>query len=294
MEPASVRVAKLATAQHGVVSRSQLRLCGLADATIAAWLDDRRVHRIHRGVYAVGHQALSTPGRLTAALLYAGPGAALSHLTAAWWWSLLDVEPRTIEVTTAAKRRPTSGVRAHRTRHLLHVIHQDMPVTDPGRTLLDIASMVRVGRLRRMLADAEYRGLVDLASLQRSHRGHRGAANLRRALAAHLPQLARTLSPLEDEFLLLCERAAVPRPEVNVRIAGLTVDCLWREARLIVELDGRAAHGSHSAMERDRRRDLRLRAEGYAVLRYTWAQVTRQSDAVLRDLRAALAIPPSN
>jgi very-short-patch-repair endonuclease len=100
--------------------------------------------------------------------------------------------------------------------------------------------------------------------------------------------LARTLSVLEERFLSLCERSGIPPPEVNPKVAGLMVDALWRRARVVVELDGHAAHTGAPAMERDRGRDLRLRAAGYEVLRYTWHQVTREPQAVVADLRAAL------
>jgi very-short-patch-repair endonuclease len=110
------------------------------------------------------------------------------------------------------------------------------------------------------------------------------------ALARHRPELARTLSVLEERFLALCEqRGDIPIPEVNVRLCGLMVDALWRRERLIVELDGRSGHSTVAAMERDRGRELTLRSAGYSVLRYTWQQVTQQPERVAADLRAALA-----
>jgi len=109
------------------------------------------------------------------------------------------------------------------------------------------------------------------------------------ALARHRPELARTLSVLEERFLALCERGDMPIPEVNVRMCGLMVDALWRRERLIVELDGHAGHSTVAAMERDRGRELTLRGAGYLVLRYTWRQVTQQPERVAAELRAALA-----
>jgi very-short-patch-repair endonuclease len=108
-----------------------------------------------------------------------------------------------------------------------------------------------------------------------------------------MPELARTNSPLEVRFLLLCEQHGLPRPEVNVKVAGFRVDCLWRDAGVIVELDGQAGHGYEAAVERDRARDLTLRAAGYRVLRYSWWQITSDQGRVVADLRRELAGEPN-
>ena len=143
-------------------------------------------------------------------------------------------------------------------------------------------------RTRR--AEAEYRGLVDLERVEaEAGRGRPGSAALRAALARHRPQLAHTLSPLEDRFVDFCDAERIPLPEVNRKVVGLMVDALWPSERVIVELDGGAAHGSPVAIERDRRRELTLRARGYVVLRYAWGQITEQPGLVAADLRAALA-----
>jgi hypothetical protein len=289
-QSATVVAAALAGRHWGVVSRRELIASGVSTSAISRATASGRLHVIHPGVYAVGHAALGIEGRLVAALLYAGPGAALSHLTAAWWWGLLPGETKLIHVSVAGRRKSPPGVRVHRTREVSAVKYRGFPVTTAARTLLEISPSLPSHELRKAIAEAEYRRLIDVGTLDAAdNRGHRGAARLRRAVRAHLPQLAQTRSTLEERFLHLCEKAGLPLPEVNVVVAGLTVDCLWREAGLIVELDGKAAHGSHSAMERDRGRDMQLRAQGYAVFRYTWGQVTRESAAVVQDLRTTLS-----
>jgi hypothetical protein len=119
-------------------------------------------------------------------------------------------------------------------------------------------------------------------------RGRRGTAALRAALECHRPELARTLSALEERFLALCEDFGIPMPEVNVRICGYRVDALWRAHKLVVELDGRPAHSRPAAIERDRQRELTLREAGFAIRRYSWQQVTGQPKRVSADLLAAL------
>lgn len=296
------RVAQLAERQWGVVSRGQLIRLGIGGASISRRPATGLLHRLHPGIYAFGHRAVQMRGRLAAALLFAGPGGALSHQTAAWWWGLLRSEhrasrraglgetpPRRIHVSATGYRRSIAEVRIHHPRRLERTSHRGMPITTVARTLLDVAATLAYADLRRALAEADYRKLLDLDAVERElGRGHAGSAALRRALASHMPQLARGLSVLEERFLALCEAAGIPLPAVNPRVGGWMVDALWRRERLVVELDGHVAHGSAAAIERDRRRDLTLRASGYSVLRYTWGQITRDAERVAADLREAL------
>jgi predicted transcriptional regulator of viral defense system len=285
----AVQVARLAAKQHGAISRAQLSRCGLATATIARWIAAGRLHRVHRGVYAVGHPQLGCKGRLIAALIYSGRGSALSHSTGAWWWGLLEDEPTPIHVSAPHRRRSVPGVRIHRPRQLDPVHHHGLPVTGVARTLLDIATSLPRDRLRRAVAEADYRRLTNREALAEVlGRGHPGSSRLRAVLADHYPELAQTFSVLEERFLHLCEQYGIPRPEVNAKVCGLTVDALWREECVVVELDGHAAHATAAANERDRRRDLRLRSAGHMVLRYTWWQVTRDAASVAADVLSAL------
>ena len=162
-------------------------------------------------------------------------------------------------------------------------------MTPVARTLVDLASMITPRQLRRALAEADYRGLLDPVELLSAlGKGRGGSRALRAALDAHIPQLAETLSVLEERFLELCSSGRLPLPEVNARIGRMRVDALWHEQRLVVELDGTAAHGGRAAIKRDRERELALRAMGFQVIRYTWDQVTKRPDQVIADLRRLL------
>ena len=286
----AVRLAEVAGRQHGVVDVAQLHSCGVSEWAISRWLTAGRLHRIHPGVYALGHSSLPLFGRLFAALLYAAPDAALSHTTAAWLWGLVDAEPKRIHLTVPGRRLSMPDVRVHHSRRPQATTHRGLPVTTVARTLRDIAWMLPYAQLRRALAEADYRGLLVPREVERVlGRGRRGAAALRLALDAHLPDLAATLSVLEERFLALCETSQIPLPEVNATVQGLMVDALWRGERVIVELDGHAAHSRPFAVVRDRQRELALRAAGHLVLRYTWQQVVEEPEAVAGDLRRALA-----
>ena len=163
-------------------------------------------------------------------------------------------------------------------------------MTSRGRTLVDLGSMLTAGQLRRALAEADYRGLLDPRDVERAlRRGRPGSRSARVALQNHMPELAQTLSVLEDRFLDLCECARIRLPEVNARVGDMRVDALWREERIAVELDGAAAHGGWAAIKRDRQREMALRNRGFQVIRYTWEQVTNGRQEVIADLHRLLA-----
>jgi predicted transcriptional regulator of viral defense system len=288
-ETTSLSVARVAGSQWGVVNRHQLLECGLSPSAILRWRSAGRLHALYPGVYAVGHAYVGDRGRLAAALLHAGRGAVLSHTTAASWWGLTAGTDAPIHISVPRRRRLDARVVAHHPRALERTVRQRLPVTPVARTLRDLATVVPAPDLRKALAEADYRQLADIDELRAAPSGGApGSAALRAALARHLPELALTASPLEDEFLFLCESAGFPLPGVNRWVGGYKVDALWREQRLIVELDGRSAHGSESRTLIDRERDVRLRSLGFEVRRYTWHQVTQNARAVVTDLRPVL------
>jgi Protein of unknown function (DUF559)/Transcriptional regulator, AbiEi antitoxin len=285
------RVAELASHQRGRVSRIQLEAIGVSSTQIARWVSAGILLRVLPGVYAVGHLAASFEADLTAAVLYAGPDAEVSHDTATWWLQLSERRPSIIDVTTPRRCKSLDGIRVHGRRTRERVWVRGLPTTSPIDTLLDVATTTDLDNLRYLLAQADYRRLVDLAEIPAAlTAGRPGSATLRRALLHHMPQLARTRSRLEIEFLLkVCEGHGVPLPEVNVRLHGFTVDAVWRRQRVVVELDGGEGHTTRAQMDRDRRRDLALRMHGFIVIRYTWNQVYFETAAVAADLRQTLA-----
>jgi hypothetical protein len=289
--PLLTRVAELASHQRGRVSRVQMLAIGVAPMQITRWARAGVLHRVLPGVYAVGHVAASFEADLTAAVLYAGPGAGLSHATATWWLELSERRPRIIDVTTPRRCKSLEGIRVHDRRARERIWFRGLPTTGPIDTLLDVATTTDFDDLRYLLAQADYRRLVDLAEIPAALTpGRPGGATLRRAVLHHMPHLARAASHLEVGFLLkVCERHGVPLPEVNVRIHGYKVDALWRRQRVVVELDGGDGHTTRAQMDRDRRRDLALRMHGFIVVRYTWNQVHFDTAAVAGDLSRTLA-----
>ena len=282
----------VASSQWGVIGLQQLRDCGVDSDTADRWRGAGRLHSIHRGVYALGHSSVPIEGRLVAALLHAGPGALLSHQAAGWWWGFLDYEPGVIDISAPGRRRSLGGVRVHHPRVLDGTRWRRLPITTVSRTFRDLAAESSIEELRRALAQADYRRLLNIDEVSAAcGQGCHGTARLQAALERHEPRIAMTRSELERRFLKECEAAGIALPEVNVVVEGWTVDALWRAERVVVELDGRDNHSSPGQIERDRRKELQLRAAGYVVVRYTWAQVALEPQVVMADLRAILSRP---
>lgn len=257
-----------------------------------------RLHVLHRGVYAVGHRVLTDEGRWMAAVLAGGPGAVLSHRSAAAHWGIRPSQTALVDVTTDQQRsRP--GLLFHYS--LLPTdevtVRDGIFVTTVSRTLFDLAGVVRLHQLRRAVNEAEVRRLWDPLSLEdllTRHPRRPAAAAVRAVLAT--PGAGITRNGLEDRFLGLLGAARLPRPATNVPIevngVWIEPDCTWREQRLIVELDGNATHATRSAFESDRARDRALVAAGWRVMRITWRQLHDEPQALTRDLRASLTARP--
>jgi very-short-patch-repair endonuclease len=281
-------VAALAGEQHGVVGRTQLLRLGLSAQTIDRSVRSGRLHVLHRGVYAVGHRVLTTDGRWMAAVLAAGTDAVLSHVSAAAAWDLMPRRVGAVHVTIPGDpgRRTRRGIRVHRSGTLTPAqttLCRGIPITTPERTIIDLGRTLDGRPLEHLVDLADQRGLVDFDHLREAN-----PASLRAVLSRYRP--APTRSELEERFLRLCDDHGIPRPETNVRIEGIEIDFLWRNARLIVEVDGYAYHRSPSTFESDRERDVTLTAANWTVLRFTWTHVSRRQEWIAATIRARLAL----
>jgi hypothetical protein len=278
-------VAQLAGRQFGRVSAPQLGLLGIHKQTIHRWVGQGYLHRVLPRVYAVGHRAPTVESNLTAALLYAGPGAMLSHATAAWWVGLTGSRPHRIDLSTPRGCRSLPGVHVHRRRSLERAWHKGLPVTRLEQTLLDYAAQTSLTNVRLALARADYDRTLNATAIAAVLKpGRPGSARLRVALERHMPRLADTRSRIEIAFIELCETYNIPLPEVNARLPGWTVDILWRKQRIVVELDGPGNHRTPAQVRRDRRKDMALRALKFFVLRYSDEQVLYQGAAVMQEV----------
>jgi Transcriptional regulator, AbiEi antitoxin/Protein of unknown function (DUF559) len=291
--PPDRRVAELAARQWGVVSSAQLRALGLRKDAVLRRARAGRLHRVHHGVYAVGHTVLRREGRWLAAVLACGDGAVLSHRSAAAHWGLLQSEATRTDVTIPRARAGNAQIRLHRSHSLDAcdtTTHQGIPITSVPRTLLDLAATVRPDRLERALAQAQHLELYDhraITELLARANGHRGKGGLTEAIAVE-PKLTR--SEWEVRMLSLVRTAALPEPLVNRPLDApdhgeCKPDFHWPAHNLIVETDGWKSHRTRAAFESDRAKDAALTAAGYRVVRFTW----RTPDAtIVRRLQALL------
>jgi very-short-patch-repair endonuclease len=291
----------LAARQHGVVSTHQLLHLGLTRSAVNKRATAGRLHRLHPGVFAVGHPIVSTEGAYMAAVLACGPNALLSHRSAAALWQLRRSVRSRIDVTAPGRRRRALGrIEVHRTRTLTPsdaTRVKNIPCTSLARTLVDLAEVVDRRALERACEQAEILDLFNADAVEDALtrvRGRHGAPKLRAVLGAAVPGPTLTRSELEERFLALCRAARLPHPEVNAWIAldggeGAEADFLWRAEALIVETDGHATHGTRRAFERDRRRDQRLQLAGYRVIRFTWRQVVGDPAGIAATVKGLLA-----
>jgi very-short-patch-repair endonuclease len=283
------RIDEIAARQHGVITSRQLEDVGLGRRGASKRATMGRLHRMHQGVYAVGHRGLSLHGRFMAAVLACGEGAVVSHVSAAALWRLLKPidGPVHVSVPTTSGRARRRGIHLHRTPSLAQpssspsylprrggrgrrppTTYRDrIPVTTVPRTIEDLrnTALLPPRLLRRAIRQAELMGLrLDGIETDRSR------------------------SDLETAFLDFCRRHHLPAPEVNVKLGRWEVDFLWRSQNLVVEIDAWTYHRGSIAFEDDHARDLDLRQQGLTVLCFTDRQLEEEPDRVARGLSAQL------
>ncbi|HEU5104460.1 MAG TPA: type IV toxin-antitoxin system AbiEi family antitoxin domain-containing protein [Solirubrobacterales bacterium] len=294
-------LARLAAKQHGVVSREQLRHLGMSDTVIRGEIAAARLHRVFRGVYALGHGSIGSRGRLRAATIACD--GVVSHRSAGALLGLLDKGPAVIDVIAPpARGRKIDGIRFHRVRspRRNEVGTVDgIPCTSPARTLVDLAGTVGDWTLRSCFERAAQRRVLDIPAIEASmDPGRRGMTSLRSLAdewrrAAPVAKKGRLKSPQEAKVLPLLLSRHLPPPLLNapVQIAKgrIEVDFLWPDHRFVVEADSRSFHATHVAFERDRWRDRELLNAGYTTYRVTHQEAEREAAAVTETIAGTLA-----
>ncbi len=286
-----------------MVSRRQLLALGFSSQAIKTLVSRERIHRLHRGVYAVGHPRLRAQGRWMAAVLACGDSALLSHRDAAALHDLRRIGSGKTDVS-APSRHNLPGIRAHyfRTLHPQDATTVDgIPVTTLARTYLDLAEILTHGRLIDALEAAQRQDKLDAGALHdviARNPGRHGIEPLTAAIAELGDEPPLLQSPAEQAFRRLIRAHHLPQPQFNVYVEWDLVDVVWRGQRLAVEVDGWEFHRAKRAFGNDRRRDRRLIRAGWRVARFTSDEVTYEPEAVAAELSELLSdgpwLPPAS
>jgi very-short-patch-repair endonuclease len=289
-------IGSIAESQYGLVTRTQLKRAGLSEESVDRRLKKGLLRSIHRGVFTVGTPLLLPGARELAAVLACQPRAYASHRSAAHLLDLLPLPKNsaTVEVSVEGRDVRRGSIRVHRVGtfgpgEIGEV--DDIPVTSPARTILDLSGRLDDEELEHVVAEAHAQSrtiTAQLVNLLTLHRYRRGIAPLRALIESHQePQ--RTRSKAERRLLRLIRERGLPEPQANAVVAGYEVDLYWAEHGLIVEFDSFRFHSSRRAFERDRRRDQALAALGHTVMRVTWLQLTRTPEQVVERIAEALS-----
>lgn len=286
-----LRVVALSLRQHGNVTREQLLDAGFVPSQITRLVRNGHLHRVYRGVYAVGRPPQHALERATAAVLACGATAGLGHRPALALWDLAEWPANVAEVVVTEDRRP-SGICVHQYKLLPRDFRRrhGIRVTSPARTILDCAPSLSERTLTRTVNDAlraKYLRSHHLKDLLDRCPTHPGAPQLYRFLDS---ESGLTRSELEDLFLALCARCGLPKPKINTTVNGYEVDAYFEAEQLIVELDGWTYHNSRESFERDRARDAdAYEALGIPTIRITGDRLKQQPEREARRLQTILA-----
>ncbi|HEX4304568.1 MAG TPA: hypothetical protein VHZ54_00890 [Solirubrobacterales bacterium] len=291
-------MADLASRQYGVVGRWQLVELGFGDEAIRLRLAAGRLHELHREAYAIGHRIVVKRGRWMAAVLAMGPGAFLSHESAAALWGLAG-DRRKVDVNAPRGRQVrsgrASGIKVHRCKFGADevTVRDGIPVSTVARTLFDLAERSQPHRLKSAWDEASRLRLLRVPEVAAVYERGRGRRLARKRIGPFLTAEQRhvedSASPLEDRFAAFVITHRLPPPQTNVLVDGDEVDALWPAARLIVELDSWEFHAHRAAFEKDRDRDTEHLLAGYRTIRVTHRRLSEEPERLAAQLRALLA-----
>ncbi|MGH2886265.1 MAG: DUF559 domain-containing protein [Solirubrobacteraceae bacterium] len=286
--------AKVAARQKTLVTTVQLASCGLNKDAVAYRVHSRRLHSVFQGVYTLSPGELPPLALELAALLACGEHSFVSHRSAAFVWGLRKTAPPQVEISVVGRCCGSrKGIRVHR----LQAIHRNerrrhegLWVSSPARALLEVAATASVDEVAHLVNEGHGLRLFtprDLQAVLRRNRGRRGAGKLGEVLGDE-SAMTITRSAAERAFRKLIRDARLPAPQVNQRLGRYVPDFMWREQRLIVEIDSYQFHGGPSAFHNDREKDLVYRDAGFDVLRPTRDHVVHQPARVLVSVVRAL------
>ncbi len=288
----------MAAAQFGVVSVGQLLALGLTSRQIGGLVAQGFLHRLFRGVFAVGHRNVGQWGWLRAASLAAGTGAFLSHRTSAGARGLREIATKQIELTVVSgKTRSRNRLVIHRTSRPPHpedlTTKNGILISSVPRMFMELAATEKPVELERIITLTARKQMLDIGAVERAilrSAGHPGVGVLKVVFAAYRPGPDRK-SELERKFDAgLADAPDIPPPLKNVVVeGGWELDNYWPEFGLDVETDGRPYHIAARDIEKDKFRDAKLLRIGIQTLRFTGLRIDLDLLGCIDDVRAVIA-----
>ena len=270
--------------QFGVISHGQLLALGYTAEAIKHRVRTGRLHRLFRGVYAVGRSEVTEKGLWMAAVLACGEGAVLSHESAAQLYGIWKAGGRRIHVTTPRRGGSHAGIAVHRTKLGPDDIgtYAGLPVTSPGRTLTDLAANYSAATIERAINDADKTNVISIAELHRAVEAMPPWTKGKRAIHRILEPATFTLTDteLEQRFVPIARAAGLSKPRTQHHINGHRADFYFDDLGLIVEADGGAFHRTPTQQRTDRRHEHAHAIAGTVMLRFTHHQIAREPNYV--------------
>ncbi len=280
-------MARIAAGQRTLVRTDQLAACGLDKDAVAHRVASGWLHPVFHTVYSVGCGVLPPMALELAALLACGKSSLISHRSAAFVWGLIKEAPAQVEVSVVGREcRSRKGINVHRIqaideRELRR--HEGLWISSPARALLEIAAILP----RHGLGDAVGEGIggrlvnrVQIEATLARNRGRRGSARLAE-VSGDEDAMTITRSRAEKAFLKLMRESGLPMPQANQRLGRYVPDFMWRQQRLIVEIDSYTFHGGPNGFDSDHDKDLVYREAGFDVLRPTRSHVINEPMRIL-------------
>jgi very-short-patch-repair endonuclease len=281
----------LLRSHDGVITLAQAKRGGLSDQAVRRRVRSGHWRRCSAGVFFVDDRPFDDRARVRAAVWSFGDAATASGLAAAWWLELTQFAPEVVEVTVPrnsnGRSRPGCRLRRRELSPVDVAEHQGLRVTDLPLTVVEAA--VRRGGGPKLMDNALQRHtqLRELWAAHLRNKGRYGSPAARLLLQA---AEEGTRSAAERLFARLLNRAGLTGWKANQRVVGYEADFFFRDAKVVVEVDGFAHHIDPEVFQRDRVKQNALALAGYQVLRFTWLDLTEYPDRVIREVKRAISV----
>lgn len=295
-------LAQEAARHHGLLFTDTLQQIGVSNGELRRMVGIGILVRLQPGVFRLAGAATSWESSLAVVCLGRTPHAVASHRSAMRLWGLRTVDDEVEATVRYPRSGRANGAIIHRSADLRldHVTFvDDIPVTNPVRTLCDAGLIFPDHEVRRMVSHALATDLVTRSDLRRfrievGRQGRNGVGPLHRVLE-DLPNGAeKAESGPEVELLRICRGYGLPEPAVQFPIVvggrRYRVDLAYPEAQVLIEFDGYAAHSDPDQFVEDRRRQNDLMLKGWSVLRFTYPDLRDRPAAVAAKIRQTLDV----